>query len=294
MLGHLLQATSQQVSKAPIRNEDILTSLPQEILQKIWGYLSPSDLHAVSCLNKRMQSSVVVAVNAVEPKLIKNFMEGLIERIDLDLMLLEGPDLPLFVEVKTDLQAIADSISILDTEGFANLLVMKKYILNIQNRVMQSIKKLPDIRLILNSSPMDKSVNVKRYLYSHGLHTPHLMERMGELIRIQYKMDALIGSDLMRVVETASIELRELLQGICREGFFDMGISLVDSTLASGGSPFLINWMIKDICNAYVKKGCFSKAMDIAEFISYEVQKDFTLRRIKASALTQEGHKEKA
>jgi hypothetical protein len=73
-----------KLSKLPkVVQSRIIVRLPQELLNRIFSYLSKQDLQATSSVSKDISISIVAAANFNEPHAIKSFFQILIQKLNI-------------------------------------------------------------------------------------------------------------------------------------------------------------------------------------------------------------------
>ena len=133
-----------------------INNLPQELRSKIFSDLGKYDLQSMAVVSSSMRASVLQAASCNEASSIKNFIDSLIQNLDIEI----------FSDQRRLLNDIRGNTT---TQEITNLKQLKYYILDIKKSLINVIKSFDEGSL--------------NFLIDH-VQPPHFMEDIFELAKI--------------------------------------------------------------------------------------------------------------
>ena len=143
-------------------NENPLDIMPQHLISKVTSFLDKNSIQNIALLNKSICKSVKAAANFNESNLIKNFIQTLIQKLNVGI----------YPEQREQLVGIEQNIV---PQKFANLRLQKEYILNVKAQLIGAIKTLDE--------------ETTNDLMNH-VQPPNFFENILELVALERRIDA--------------------------------------------------------------------------------------------------------
>lgn len=243
-----------------------IDNLPQELLDQIFSYLGKIDLQSVVCVSGSISSSVKKAACINETNSMKNFIQIVIENLNVEFS----------IEQRELLKEIAENITAGNLE---NLRQLKEYVFWVKSKFVDVIKTL-DVETI-------------DYL-NERVKPPHFFEGVFESIILKKKQMAA----LERQIERANLNLHPYPRGITlwRLSTELIQIGNIERAIVVAQSISIVDLRgraLKNVSEALMQAGNIDRAILVAESISEIILRDQNLREI-SEFLTQTGNIDRA
>lgn len=244
----------------PINSPKTIYSLPQELQDKIFSFLTQEDLEAAVLVNRRSNISVNVASNFNEPAEIKNFISVLIQQLNAGI----------FPDQKEMLSKILHDIT---PQKCVILRLLKEYIFGVKKRLINVIKTL--------------DTETANHLRDHAhLPVPHFFENIFELAAFERQIDQ---AHLIPNVRERGYRLCDISRALADAGSINRALAVATSIPDEN-----TKWSaFSGIVSALTQAGDIDRALALANSILYEFQRCFALRSI-SRVLTDAGNIDRA
>ncbi len=136
--------------------------MPQHLISKVTSFLDKNSIQNIALLNNGICKSVKAAANFNESNLIKNFIQTLIQKLNVGI----------YPEQREQLVGIEQNIVL---QNFANLRLLKEYILNVKEQIIGVIKTLDE--------------ETTNNLVNH-VQPPNFFKNILELVALERQIDA--------------------------------------------------------------------------------------------------------
>ncbi len=229
-----------------VRTAPPIGSLPKELIKQIFSFLNQRDLQAVASVNQTMKTSAITAANDSELSSIKNFIQSLIQNLNVETFPVE----------KNLLTEISQNITPQN-----NLLLLKGYILDVKNQLINVIKTL--------DTPTANNLRDQ-------IQPPKSMEDIFKLSAIERRIDEanLIPDELESVYA-----LRAIAQALVRAGNINRAIAVATSI----PNEIVRGWALQDIAKALTQAGNINRAITVATLIPDQDTRERYLRILSNS-----------